>query len=82
MDNCSVVLLIIMEMLKFPDIKMCGNGQIGKKGCRQKKGMSGKLANIDVSARHAADMSLTFPTKLIRTQGILVIGVVNIVFIH
>jgi hypothetical protein len=37
-----------MEMLAFPDIKTRGNGQIGKKGCWQKKGMSGKLADIDV----------------------------------
>ncbi len=27
--------------------------------------MSGKLADIDVLARHVADMSLTFPTKLL-----------------
>jgi hypothetical protein len=52
-----------MEMLAFPDIKTHGNGQIGKKGCRQKKGMSGKLADIDVSAQHVADMWPTFPTK-------------------
>ncbi len=51
-------------MSAFPDIKMRGNGQIGKKGCRQKKGISGKLADIDVSARHVADMSPTFPTKI------------------
>jgi hypothetical protein len=62
-----------MEMSAFPDIKMRGNGQNGKKGCRQKKGMSGKLADIDVSARHVADMSPTFPTKmksLIRLQNV------------
>jgi hypothetical protein len=53
-----------MEMLAFPDIKMLGNGQIGKKGCRQKKGMLGKLADIDVSAQHVANMSPTFPTKI------------------
>jgi hypothetical protein len=52
-----------MEMLAFPNIKTRGNGQNGKKGCRQKKGMSGKLADIDVLARHVADMSPTFPTK-------------------
>jgi hypothetical protein len=52
-----------MEMLAFPDIKMCRNGQIGKKGCLQKKGMLGKLADIDVSVQHVADMSPTFPTK-------------------
>jgi hypothetical protein len=52
-----------MEMLAFPDNKTRGNGQNGKKGCRQKKGMSGKLADIDVSARHVPDMSPTFPTK-------------------
>ena len=52
-----------MEMLALPDIVTRGNGQIGKKGCWQKKGMSGKLANIDVSARHVADMSPTFSTK-------------------
>ncbi len=52
-----------MEMLAFPDIKTRGNGQNGKKECRQKKGMSGKSADIDVSARHVADMSPTFPTK-------------------
>jgi hypothetical protein len=52
-----------MKMSAFPDIKMRGNGQIGKKGCRQKKGMSGKLADIDVLARHVADMLPTFPTK-------------------
>ncbi len=52
-----------MEMSAFPDIKTRGNGQIGKKGCRQKKGMSVKLANIDVLARHVTDMSPTFPTK-------------------
>ncbi len=51
-------------MSAFPDIKMCGNGQIGEKGCRQKKGMSGKLADIDVSARHVANMLPTFPTKV------------------
>ena len=51
-----------MEMSAFPDIKTRGNGQIGKKGCRQKKGMSGKLAGIDVSARHVADMMPSFPT--------------------
>ncbi len=50
-------------MSAFSDIKMHGNGQIGKKGCRQKKGMSGKLADIDMLARHVADMSPTFPTK-------------------
>jgi hypothetical protein len=37
-----------MEISAFPDIKTRGNGQIGKKGCWQKKGMSGKLAEIDV----------------------------------
>jgi hypothetical protein len=52
-----------MEMLAFLDIKMRENGQNGKTGCRQKKGMSGKLADIDVSARHVADMLPTFPTK-------------------
>ncbi len=52
-----------MEMLAFPDIKTRGNDQNGKKGCWQKKGMSGKLADIDVSARHVADMLPTFPTK-------------------
>ncbi len=52
-----------MEMSAFPDIKTHGKGQIGKKGCRQKKGMLGKLADIDVSARHVADMLPTFPTK-------------------
>ncbi len=52
-----------MEMLAFPDIKTRGDSQNGEKGCRQKKGMSGKLADIDVSARHVADMSPTFPTK-------------------
>jgi hypothetical protein len=52
-----------MEMMAFPDIKTHGNGQNGKKGCRQKKGMSGKSANIDVLARHVANMSPTFPTK-------------------
>ncbi len=53
-----------MEMSAFPDIKTRGNGQNGKKGCRQKKGMSGKLVDIDVSARHVANMSPTFPTKI------------------
>jgi hypothetical protein len=52
-----------MELSAFFDIKTHGNGQIGKKGCRQIKGMSGKLADIDVSARHVANMLLTFPTK-------------------
>ncbi len=52
-----------MEMSAFPDIKIHDNSQIGKKGCQQKKGMLGKLANIDVSARHVADMLPTFPTK-------------------
>jgi hypothetical protein len=52
-----------MEMSAFPDIKTRGNGQNGKKGYRQKKGMLGKLADIDVSVRHVADMSPTFPTK-------------------
>jgi hypothetical protein len=52
-----------MEMLAFPDIKTHKNGQIGMKRCRQKKGMSGKSANIDVLAGHVADMSPTFPTK-------------------
>ncbi len=50
-------------MSAFSDIKMHGNGQIGKKGCRQKKGMSGKLANIDASAQHVTDMLPTFPAK-------------------
>ncbi len=50
-------------MLVFPDIKTRENGLIGKKGCRQKKGMLGKSADIDVSARHVADMLPTFPTK-------------------
>ncbi len=45
-----------MEMLAFPDIKMRGNGQIGKKGCRQKEGMLGKLADIDVLVRHVANI--------------------------
>jgi hypothetical protein len=54
-----------MEMLAFPDINMRGNGQNGKKGCWQKKGMSGKFADIDVSAQHVADMLPTFPTKAI-----------------
>ncbi len=53
-----------MEMLALPNIKTHGNGQNGKKGCRQKKGMSGKLADIDVLARHVADTSPTFPTKV------------------
>jgi hypothetical protein len=53
-----------MEMLALPDIETLGNGQIGKKGCRQKKGMPGKLADIDVSARHVANMLPTVPTKL------------------
>jgi hypothetical protein len=53
-----------MEMLAFPNIKTCGNGQNGKKGCRQKKEMLGKLADIDMSARHVANMLPTFPTKL------------------
>ena len=52
-----------MEMSAFSDIKTCRNGQNGKKGCLQKKRMSGKLADIDVSARHVADMLPTFPTK-------------------
>ena len=52
-----------MEMLAIPNIKTRGTGRNGKKGCRQKKGMSGKLADIDVSVRHVAGMSLTFPTK-------------------
>ena len=52
-----------MEMLAFPDSEPRGNSQIGKKGCRQKKGMSGKLADIDVSVQHVANMLLTFPTK-------------------
>ncbi len=50
-------------MLAFLNIKMHGNGQIGKKGCRQKKGMSGKLSDIDASARYVAVMLPTFPTK-------------------
>ncbi len=54
-----------MEMLVFPDIKMRRNGQTGKKGCRQKKGMPGKLADIDVLAQHVADMLPTFPNKRI-----------------
>ncbi len=53
-----------MELLAFPDIKTHGEGQNGKKGCWQKMGMSRKLADIDVPARHVADMSLTFPTKV------------------
>ncbi len=52
-----------MEMLVLPDIKTRGNGQIGKKGCRQKKEMLGKLADIDVLAQHVADMLPIFPTK-------------------
>ncbi len=60
-----------MEILAFPNIKTRGNSQIGKKGCRQKKGMSGKLANIDVLARHVADMLPTFPTKMLRTAPLL-----------
>ncbi len=52
-----------MEMLAFTDIKRRGNGGIGKRGCWQKKGMLGKLANIDVSVGHVADMLPTFPTK-------------------
>ena len=59
-----------MEMLAFLNIETRGNGQIGKKGCRQKKGMSRKLADIDVSVRHVADMSLTFPTKSGMTQKV------------
>ncbi len=54
-----------MEMLAFPNIKTCRNGKIGEKGCRQKKGMLGKLADIDVSAQHVANMSPTFPTKMV-----------------
>ncbi len=53
-----------MEMLSFPDIKTRGNSQMGKKGCRQKKGMLVKLADIYVSARHVANMSPTFPTEV------------------
>ncbi len=56
-----------MEILAFPDIKTRGNGQIGKQGCWQKKGMSGKLTDIDVSVRHVADMLPTFPTKPLMT---------------
>jgi hypothetical protein len=50
-------------MSTFPDIKMRGNGQIGKKGCWQKKGMSGKLAKFDILVQHVANITLTFPTK-------------------
>ncbi len=56
-------------MLAFPNVKTRGNGQIGNKGCRQKKGMSGKLANIDVTARHVANMLPTFPTKLTNEES-------------
>ena len=55
-----------MEMSAFPDIKTHGNGQNGMKGCRQKKGMSVKLADIDVSVQHVANMLPTFPTKEMR----------------
>ncbi len=56
-----------MDMSAFPNIKMRGNGENGKKGCRQKKGMLGKLADIDMLAQHVADMSPTFPTKSMAT---------------
>jgi hypothetical protein len=55
-------------MLAFPDIKTHGNNQNGKKGCQQKKGMLGKLANIDMLARHIADMLPTFPTKALKVR--------------
>jgi hypothetical protein len=60
-----------MEMSAFPNIKTRGNGQNGKKGCWQKKGMSGKLADIDVSVRHVADMLPTFPTKTLGRSYVL-----------
>ncbi len=55
-----------MEMLAFPDTKTCGNGQIGKKGCRQ-NGNVGEISRhwrVGATCRqHVADMSPTFPTK-------------------
>ncbi len=56
-------------MSAFPDINTRENCQNGKKGCRQKKGMSGKLANIDVLEQHVADLLPTFPTKWLRFWG-------------
>jgi hypothetical protein len=38
-----------------------------------KKGMSGKSADIDVSVRHVADMSLTFPTKFVTDRVLVVV---------
>ena len=49
-------------MSPFPDIKTCCNGQIGKKGCWQIKGMVAKLGNKVVCARHVGDIPQP-PTK-------------------
>ncbi len=38
--------------------------------------MSGKLADIDVSARHVADMLPTFPTKIHEEYCLVFVGVV------
>ena len=44
---------------------------MARKDVGKKKGMSGKLANIEVLARHVADMSPTFPTKHTTVLGLL-----------
>ncbi len=36
---------------------------MARKDVSKKRGMSGKLADIDMLARHVANMSPTFPTK-------------------
>ncbi len=50
-------------MLAFPNIKIHGNSQIGKKGCRHRQALSAKLADIVILARHVADMLVTYTTK-------------------
>jgi hypothetical protein len=53
-----------MEMLHFLTFKHARMAKLARKDVGKKKGMSEKLADIDVSARHVADMLPTFPTKM------------------
>jgi hypothetical protein len=50
-------------MLAFPDIKMHGNGQIGKKGCRHVGALLAKLADIVMLGQNVSDMLAAYPFK-------------------
>ena len=51
-------------MSAFPDIKIGGNSQIGKKRCRPDRALLAKFGDFVVSRRHVAEMSATCAAKI------------------